>query len=43
MAFRKITNEMGSLRRQISKLKKTAHEPREFVRCNCCKKIIKEK
>ena len=42
MAIRKISNEVVSLRRQVSQLKKIAHAPREFVKCSNCKNKIKE-
>jgi hypothetical protein len=29
--------------KRIKKLEKQAHEPRDFVTCNCCKKKLKEK
>ena len=32
-----------SLHDRIEKLEKLAHEPKDFVTCNCCKKKLKEK
>ena len=32
-----------SLHDRIEKLEKIAHEPKDFVTCNCCKKKLKEK
>jgi hypothetical protein len=29
--------------KRIKKLEKQAHNPRDFVTCNCCKKKLKEK
>ena len=31
-----------SLHERIKKLEKLAHEPRDFVTCDCCKKKLKE-
>ena len=32
-----------SLHDRIEKLEKLAHEPKDFVTCDCCKKKLKEK
>ena len=35
--------DVFSLKKDVQELYKTAHEPREFIVCDCCNKKVKEK
>ena len=40
---KQIELELLDIKLRLMKLEKTSHEPRNFVTCNCCKKMLKEK
>ena len=35
--------DIFTLKKEVIRLDKMAHEPRDFIQCDCCKKKIKEK